>query len=371
MKKKILKILKILQIFISIITFSLIFFSLRDNELNLVLPNAIQFLPFIFYGIYLIFFAFEFFISKSNFRLLINYFEIVFILSSFININIETISLIIMIFSIFNAIIVVASYIKDSKENDVKTLPISYFNEIHLYTVYGTLAFLTTIGIFCWALFEKFEINKAYILLFIPIIIIVMFIVMIELNPFNRACNYINNKLDYDTFNLKLDKLMANNLHTETRSYLEITRANYMLLNDKKEALKYYKDVTPVKNKVFMSSYLMIKANFAIIKKNRAEFDEAYNILMLNSRNKKMLFDLDLRWKIENTKDEIENIENILNAKERYLLSTIINKELLLIYYISRDKLDLARNLALELKDCPLNEIKKLALDFLEIKYEE
>ena len=75
MKEKLLRLIKIIQIGVSILLFSLVFFSVNNFESGLILPDSIAFLPALFFGIFIVLFGIDFYLKKANIRLLIYYFE--------------------------------------------------------------------------------------------------------------------------------------------------------------------------------------------------------------------------------------------------------------------------------------------------------
>ena len=76
-------------------------------------------------------------------------------------------------------------------------------------------------------------------------------------------------------------------------------------------------------------------------------------------------------WKVFNSNDLIENIEEIFDVNAPIPISRIDNKNMLMYYYDSRGFKDKALVYANELKDCPFNEIKKSANKILEVKENE
>ena len=71
MKDKIVKVLKILQIIVSIITFCMIFFAVNDQELGMILSNNLAFLPATLYAIFLALFIADFILKKGVYKYLI------------------------------------------------------------------------------------------------------------------------------------------------------------------------------------------------------------------------------------------------------------------------------------------------------------
>jgi hypothetical protein len=132
-------------------------------------------------------------------------------------------------------------------------------------------------------LFEKNGISPLWLLLFIPVIFIFGITVLIVTNPLIKTLKTINKELDYQKYSEKLDKLFPNNLHPESRAYIEVVRANYMLLENREEAFKYYESISTVTAKQFIIPYATVKANFAALKHDGTEFGQAIALIKANA----------------------------------------------------------------------------------------
>jgi hypothetical protein len=73
-------------------------------------------------------------------------------------------------------------------------------------------------------------------------------------------------------------------------------------------------------------------------------------------------------WDVFNNKNEIPNVEEIFNVNENLPIKKIINKNILLNYYESREIKDKALHYANELKNCPFNQIKESANEIIGVE---
>ncbi len=369
MKEKAIKILRIAQIGVAILLFCLIFFGINDTESGIILPNSIFYLPIGIFAIFIGLFIAEFALKRGNIRAIAYFIEAIFCIGFFIQDDHVMAVTFLMIAGFPNAIVTVVSYIRSFNDKpDFKTLPLGFYSELHFYAVYGSISLMIGILILLYFVFEKYQINMAYILISIPVIIVVMFFVMIKFNPLVKAFASINKELNYEKYSHELDALFPNNLHPESRAYLEAARANYMLLDNKDEAMKYYETISTVTSRQFIVPYSVIKCNFSAMRHDKQAFENSLSMISTygGRTNPGIIKKVNSIWMIYNSKEEIEDIEQIYGAYESMPVSRIINKETLMIYYKTRGNMDKAMAIANELKDCPFNQYKKEALEILE-----
>lgn len=374
MKEKMLRLIKIIQIGASSLLFSLVFFSVNNFESGLILPDSIAFLPALFYILFIVLFGIDFYFKKANIRLLIYYIEIVLVCTFLAERDFYLANSLLMITGLLNTIVTIVALVKEMKnETNYKTLPIGIFSYGHFYGIYVPFALIIGLIMVLSNVFPTIGISRYYLLLSIPLVIIWLILFMIFTNPVIKALKAINKNLDYDKYNSIIDSLMPNNLNPESRAYLETIRANYMLLDNKEEALKYYETVSTVTAKQFIVQYAIVKANFAAMMHDGAQFGNAISLINTYGRKNKdkVLMIENAYWKVFNSNDLIENIEEIFDVNAPIPISRIDNKNMLMYYYDSRGFKDKALVYANELKDCPFNEIKKSANKILEVKENE
>ena len=373
MKEKSIKILQFLQMGIAAITFILVFFSYNDYEKGLILPENIKFLPVVFYSLFLGLFIVEFALKKSNIKAIFYYSEIIVLSYFLINSDYYLLNTVLMFLGISNLIITVFYYVKGLNNNKAKPLPIGFYSYAHFYGVVVPFSLLVGLIVILYFLFEKNGISPLWLLLFIPVIFVFGIIILIVTNPLIRTLKTINKELNYQKYSSQLDKLVPNNLHPESRAYLEVVRANYMLLENRDEALKYYESISAVTAKQFIIPYATVKANFAALKHDGAEFGQAIALIKANAgkRGDLLASKINPIWDVYNNKNEIQNVEEIFNVNEYLPIKKIINKNILMNYYYSRENKDKALYYANELKNCPFNQIKESANKIIEVEKNE
>ncbi len=368
MKDKIIKILKICQIVVSIITFCLIFLAVNDKETGFILSNNLLFLPGTLYGIFLALFIADFILKEGAYKYLAGiYFGellmcgVIFIQNDYILAN-----TMIMLFGIANAILTTISYIRLINDKYTDLLPLGFYSKSHFYICYIAVLLLIGIGVSGYLIFEKNHIHLAYLLLLIPVAFFILLITLIKSNPLIKTLKTINNKLDYDSFTKMIDKLVPNNLNQESRTYLEIVRANYMLVDDKEEAIKYYENVGSVSNRVYLLHYAIVRCNFSAMTHNKKGFDDA--LYILNNLSKVAQKNIEIckaTWEIYNSNCEILNVEDFFNVNAPIPLTQLSNRVSLMEYYNSRGNINKAKEYANELKDCPFKQYRNSALKVL------
>ena len=214
MKEKLLRLIKIIQIGVSILLFSLVFFSVNNFESGLILPDSIAFLPALFFGIFIVLFGIDFYLKKANIRLLIYYFEIVLVCTFLAERDYYLANSLLMISGFLNAIVTIVALVKEMKdETNYKTLPIGIFSYGHFYGIYVPFALIIGLIIVLSNVFPTIGISRYYLLLSIPLVIIWLILFMIFTNPVIKALKAINKNLDYDKYNSIIDSLMPNNLN--------------------------------------------------------------------------------------------------------------------------------------------------------------
>ncbi len=368
MKEKIIKTLKICQIVIAIITFCLIFLAINDKEAGFILSNNLLFLPGTLYGIFLALFIADFILKEGAYKYLagIYFGELLMCGVTFIQNDYILANTMIMLFGIVNAILATISYIKLINDKYNNLLPLGFYSKSHFYICYIAILLLIGIGVSCFLIFEKNHIHLAYLLLLIPVAFFILLITLIKSNPLIKTLKTINNKLDYDSFTKMIDKLVPNNLNQESRTYLEIVRANYMLVDDKEEAIKYYENVGSVSNRVYLLHYAIVRCNFSAMTHNKKGFDDA--LYILNNLSKVAQKNIEIckaTWEIYNSNCEILNVEDFFNVNAPIPLTQLSNRVSLMEYYNSRGNINKAKEYANELKDCPFKQYRNSALKVL------
>lgn len=374
MKDKIVKVLKILQIIVSIITFCMIFFAVNDQELGMILSNNLAFLPATLYAIFLALFIADFILKKGVYKyLIIIYFvEILIFISLLIQNDYILCNTTIMIVGIINAVTTTISYIKLINDKYNNLLPLGFFSTAHYYICFSVLLLIIAFGVISYFVFVKNNINLAYILIEIPFVLTLILFVMIKSNPLIKALNTINKKLDYESFTKMIDKLVPNNLNQDSRTYLEIVRANYMLVENKEEAIKYYENVGSISNRVYLYYYAIVRCNFSAFTHNKKGFDDA--LYILNNIVKKNNAQIEMSkaiWEIYNSNCEILNVEDIFNVNAPIPLTQLSNRVSLMEYYNSRGNINKAKEYANELKNCPFKQYRNSALKVLNGEIDE
>ena len=374
MKDKIIKILKICQIVVAIITFCLIFLAVNDKETGFILSNNLLFLPGTLYGIFLALFIADFILKEGAYKYLagIYFGELLMCVVIFIQNDYILANTMIMLFGIANAILTTISYIRLINDKYTDLLPLGFYSKSHFYICYITILLLIGIGVSCYLIFEKNHIHLAYLLLLIPVAFVILLITLIKANPLVKALKTINNKLDYESFNKIIDKLVPNNLNQESRTYIEILRANYMLLDNYEEAIKYYENVGSLSNTIYLYYYAIVRCNFSSFTHNRKGFEDA--LYLLTNVTRKVPTQIEMSnaiWDVYNSNNEIQNVEKIFDVNTAIPLQRFSNKLSLMKYYSSRGNKEKALLYANELKDCPFRQYRKSALEIIEDKKDE
>ncbi|MGM9970815.1 MAG: hypothetical protein ACI35W_00195 [Anaeroplasmataceae bacterium] len=355
MKITITKILKIIGIILSLILVSLPLFFKLDSEVGLIIEKPICYIPIVIFSALFILCCVEFIRSRPFVRI-IYLFIAMFSLITLIKDGIEQINASIWFFSIIYVILTIVSIFR-GKESDKFILPVGMVSLKQTLITYGILiaAVILSIAFYYWWWVILGKNFFGGILIIFAFLMIIYIPVLVFLNPFRRIVNDFNNNPNYNTFSSEVNKLLENNLNSDTRIYVNSILCNYMYYKNPDEAIALFNSLERPKNKAYASIYDNVSISNELFSQN---YDKAMELIAYLEQNPKTAPNA-VAYRnyisIYNTTDYLDNIEGICptNTTNKYL--NIINEFNLMNYYNIRGYKDDAVNLANKLLDYSLD----------------
>lgn len=346
MEKKI-RILRIIEL---IIGFFSLFIFLAVNDINdeiLQIDNSLVWIPFVVYIFFVIGLIIEY---KNNYHptirtciLVIGLVLALVGLTESISFSSISLALIFISYDISLLFVCLKSDVVKVKPkivgNDVLPDGVCFKSELNVMYIYWILIFILTMGI--TILLTIFEISFLWLILLIVIEVIAIYFVIKKSNYLIKVLNTINNDLDIDKFIELIDKALANNINLEMYNYLLIIKANYLFCYDKEKAISVFNQVHKPNNKKYLETYYSVKFAYELNMNNYLEASETIeNINSLVKENFKNTL------KVFSCKDEMLNIESIYKEDTKIMFNNIDSMYIKMIYYYTRNKVDLSIKIA-------------------------
>ncbi|MDY0277360.1 MAG: hypothetical protein RBQ97_04680 [Acholeplasma sp.] len=360
MKKRKITTLLALQLMVLMYIASTVFYNTFDDNIGLIM-NGITKYFLIASGLLVVFlFALEFKWHKPLVRTIILGFLLLLCVSS-INTSLEKINALIWVSSIIYAIILVIAnirmliFIKDDNNSNNKeiksstTYPPGILSEKHQKSIYLILILTPLLAIvILFAMVLLLHWNFAIVF---PIVSLTAFvailILVITTDPLNKTIKRFESDTNYDHLENDFNEFYQNNLHPETRNYLYLIKSNYLFTIDPSKGFEIFESVTFPQSENYKRVYDLIEVYYCINKrdhksaeKSLTQFVEKYK-RDNNIKRTKMMIKLIFTNEVI---DDIDKIFTITNAKNLFV--KMVNTSALMIYYLNRNNLDLAKKYA-------------------------
>ncbi len=338
-----------IELFIGIVL-TLTFFGLEESGEDLYLPNQIAWIPFVSYGLLAIGLMVEFKMGYKpliRFSLLLVFLVIGLICLSdgygFSSLTLSVTGIPYLIALLITCIRGGQGVTQPSVHKD-KILPIGILSKKDIHLQYGLWAGIILIIVILVVILSILNINVWYSFLALPLILPVFIIVTLKTDTLRKILYEINQNMDYEAFELKIDEALRNNIHPETYNFLLIMKTNYLFSYNLPKALELFQTIKKPENNKYLDLYYSVLVEGLI---HLRKFDEAYQTieLMKDSLKSKFIY----FYKVFCTNEKIENIEAIYPINQKNKFSNASSLYTKMKYYESRGNTLKAQELAKQL----------------------
>ena len=218
-----------------------------------------------------------------------------------------------------------------------KTLPKGIYSnkQYVLSVIYLCICLFIGIGIGILCIDKKINLFFCF-LIAIPIIFFVSIILLANFNPHFKADMQYRKDADPEKFIQKIDALLQNNLHSDSRKFLMLMKVNACFCYDKEKAYEIFEYISFPEDKNFKQIFMQIKALYYI---NRNELDSANKVLeamILDKYSDASIKTIRTSLDIFNPDVEIKDVEEKYKQKNIFVLLDVLNANTLMNYYIVR-----------------------------------
>lgn len=232
-----------------------------------------------------------------------------------------------------------------------------------------TLLFSVIYGILFYIVLD-FELIVGLILMFLSLFSTILFINLI-INDFEKALRKYNKTLDIKQLENKVQELLRNNLHSETRKETLLRYSIILLAYDKEQAINLFSTLEEPKNMFWYGLYETNKVEYFINQGNKEVAQTILEQLKLkNIKNPGVKKTIDTIEKVYFLDGEFPKLEKNFKifSKEKGLLgvSSLIN---LMNYYVEKNRIEEAKECANKFLslNTKMYEFEKQALKVLEL----
>lgn len=237
----------------------------------------------------------------------------------------------------------IINFIFNHKKKERKSLlPVGYFNEKQLnITIFFFICLIFILVIFyeLFATFLNINVFITCIILFIIAFALVTSFFILS-NPINKLIKDFHNTCNFEKFDEQINSYLQNNLHPDTKLYLNLLKCNYLYTIDKEKAQSLFESLGKPLTKSYIKFYNLMEI---IYYNQKNDYQKALELI--NNKNNKLtkkekqihLYVND----IYNSDKIINNIEFIFPNKGPKFI--ILNNQIIKMhYYYSRHLFDLA-----------------------------
>lgn len=238
-------------------------------------------------------------------------------------------------------IIINTKNISITNENN-KTLSIGIFhkNDSKISLIFCLV--IIAITIILALLFLKFEIDTDYIYFLGFIYLLIYFSIFFPKLYAYRLTNSINKELNLDKFISIADECLQQNLANETRNYICIMKANYLLGRSINEGVFEFDKTFRPNYKRFILLYDTLEIEVLTLKREFLEASKKIDLL----KSKRFKINLSTFLKICSTDEVISNIEEIYPTNNRIRMAALESCYIKMYYYESRNNHQKAKECA-------------------------
>ncbi len=332
------------------VALTLTFLGYKESGEDIYLPNQIAWIPFLSYGLLAIGLIIE---VKMGYRPLVRLPMFVVFLAigliclsdsyGFSSLTLSLTGIPYLIASIIACIRGGQAVTQPSVHKD-KILPPGILSKKDIYLQYGLWASIILIVILLVVILSIFNISVWYSFLALPFIIPIFIIVLLKTDTLRKILFEINQNMDYEAFELKIDEVLKNNIHPETYNFLLIIKTNYLFSYDLSKALELFQTIKEPENNKYLDLYHSVLIEGLI---HLGKYDEAWETIERMKDPLKSKFTY--FYKVFCTNEKIENIEAIYPTNQKNQFSNASSLYTKMKYYESRGDTLKAQELAKEL----------------------
>lgn len=338
-----------IELFIGI-ALTLTFLGYKESGKDIYLPNQIAWIPFVAYGLLAIGLIIE---LKMGYKPIIRlpmlavFLAIGLIcLSDSYGFSSLTLSLtgIPYLISLLIACIRGGQAVTQPSVHKDKILPPGILSKKDIYLQYGLWSGIILLVVLLVVILSILNITVWYSFLALPFIIPVFIIVLLKTDTLRKILYEINQNMDYEAFELKIDEVLKNNIHPETYNFLLIIKTNYLFSYNLDKALELFQTIKEPENNKYLDLYHSVLVEGLI---HLGKYDEAYKTIemMKDSLKSKFIY----FYKVFCTNENIENIEAIYPTNQKNRFSNASSLYTKMKYYESRGNTLKTQELAKEL----------------------
>lgn len=329
------------------IALTLSFLGYQEVGEDIFLPNSIAWLPFAAYGLLLIGLIIEY---RMGHRPLVRMVMLViFILVGLICFGegYGFVSIALSVTGIPYLIALIIANIRGGqpiaeakiKKDNILSPGVVSKRDIHIQ--YGLWAGIILLVVLVVVLLNALKLNVWYSFLSLPVILIIFVVITYKTNTLIQLLKEINQKMDYESFEGKIDEILKTNIHPETYNYLMIIKVNYLFSYNVNQGLELFSTLKKPENKKYLMLYHSVLVEGLI---HLGKYDEAYEqIQQLNEPLKAKLLNF---YNVFCTNEELKNIEALYPTNQKIKFSNASAMFTKMFYYQSRGDVIKAQELA-------------------------
>lgn len=326
------------------------FLGNKQSEESIYLPNQIAWLPFVAYGLLAIGLIIE---AKMGYKPVIRFGMFVAFLAigliclsdsyGFSSLTLSVTGIPYLIALIIACIRGGQPVSKPTVQKD-KILPPGILSKKDIYVQYGLWGGIILILVLLVVILNILDITVWYSFLALPIILPIFIIVLLKTDTLRKLLYEINQNLDYEAFELKIDEALQNNLHPETYNFLLMIKTNYLFSYDLPKALELFDTIKEPENNKYLELYHSVLVEGLI---HLGKHDDAYQTIekMKDPLKAKFIY----FYKVYCTNEKLDNIDAIYPTNQKNLFSNASSLYTKMKYYETRGDTLKAQELASKL----------------------
>ena len=234
-------------------------------------------------------------------------------------------------------------------DKNIKTLKVGRYSKKHqsLTNLCFVSALLLTVCLINFLM--HIVLLDTFISFIITILILSAYVFGFHLiiDPHRKALMKFNKDLDFLSFENEINKLLQNNLHPDTRSYLLVLLANYAVMYDLDMSLELFNQAQYPKGKQYQFFYDLVAVTNAF---NRKDLNDSImlveNFKVKYPKKDKQILAFQRYISFKFFGHQIGNVEQLYPINSGLNVSRVINAEFLMLYYDAFNNLEKAKEYA-------------------------
>lgn len=213
----------------------------------------------------------------------------------------------------------------------IYTLKQLIFNFV--YTIFMVVTIISLPLILLLVLKVELWINLLTILGLVIGFVLIYIIANAFLNPVPRIMTDFNLDLDYERFNKRIEKLLNNKIHDDSRNYLLSLKANVLSAINKNDYIKLFEKINEPTFKSYKKTYKYLEIYYLI---NTHEYDLIKNKFEQFKKDypkDKLIPILATTIGIFIGYEEINDVEKVFAINDYALFDKLVNANALMTYY--------------------------------------